>query len=452
MRTTGSLQAFLSGLGKGAIELVFFLPILLAAAVYLLPGVPASAGWWAGSLLLCYAAPILLIGERTSLRRIVITIMSGSLGFLHAACFLIAWAGEVQPVPLLGCGLIAAVFAAKGAAAHLKGWTSSFPAAHMAVGIGSYIVVQLLKLAWDGLAVFGGIYIIGGIISIILVFLIANERLLNHETVDSKHSPSSAASKRKNRLMIAVLIVVMTLIGLFKQIQDAVGQFFRSILGWLIEWLNRPRQQKPVEDPIPDSNPNLFLPMEAKDPSAFMQLLELIIKVLMITVSAAVVAILFYFLIKKMSARIKAFISRLMARNEKSRHEDGSFTDEVESLMTLTKLRHRMGGRLSDWLRRKKTADAEWKQLSSNGERLRYLYAQLLRSVADRGYKASSHLTPRETADDIASWNLSGQQPEELHAFVKAYEQVRYGEMQPDSAEVERLKRQLEQSRKNVPK
>lgn len=134
----------LNTLGQGVIELLFYLPVFIAIAVYLLP---AGALWpWIATIPLCYWTASLILGKYPRLRYGVKLLLAIAIGALHSSLFIIAWVGNVDIVPMVVCGLAAAVAAMKGMSAQLRGWFNSFPNTQMLIGVLLYVAVQPLKI------------------------------------------------------------------------------------------------------------------------------------------------------------------------------------------------------------------------------------------------------------------------------------------------------------------
>jgi hypothetical protein len=138
--------------------------------------------------------------------------------------------------------------------------------------------------------------------------------------------------------------------------------------------------------------------------------------------------------------------AKLLERGaEKNRGESG-YTDEVENLMTLTSVGKQMGKQLKKLILRNR--GAEWNDLT-NEEKIRLLYARLVRAVMKQGYEYQTHLTPRETARELALWKGGEQQQlEGLNGFIDVYEKVRYGEGVPDDQQVAAYKQKFDSEKK----
>lgn len=433
---------------QGLVELFVYLPVLLIVAVYLLP---ASAVWaWVIFLPICYWAGAAFLAKWTSLRLINRLFLAAAIGGLHACLFMLICVGELRIVPSISCGIIGAAVAARGMSNVSRGWTASFPNSQLLIGVMTYVAMQPLKLfMFKKLIDYNGLLIIGGIASVILFFFFANERHLNSETVDTSNSPATLAFKRQNRMLMAIIVTIICILALFRQIQQAIERFFRFIIDKIMSLLSKPREENPIEEPPANVQPPEMLPtVEEKPPSDWVVLLEQILKIIGIAFVIIASAILLFIVIKKLVRAAKRIIARLMERGQENRNGEAGFTDEVEQLMTLDSLRKQMGNQLLKLVPRKRKHEIEWNELTTNTERIRYLYGHLIRSALKRGYILQTHLTPRETALDLAERNNVSQTGQGINRLVDAYEQVRYGNQVPGDQQVDALRKLFDQEKK----
>jgi len=225
MKRASSLKVF----GQGLIELLFYLPVLLVAAVYLLP--PTVVWGWIVTLSLCYWMGSTLIGIKPQLRRIFRLLLAVAIGATHACITIFIGIGELGIVALIICGLLGTIAAARGMSAMLQGWTETFTNTRMLVGVIIYVVAQLFKMVLvKEFAEYSGVLIVCGIAAVILFFFFANERHLNNETIDTGKSSATLAFKRQNRIMMIIVVALISLIAMFRQIQHAIEHFFHSLM------------------------------------------------------------------------------------------------------------------------------------------------------------------------------------------------------------------------------
>lgn len=440
-----SLKVF----GQGVIELLFYLPVLLTAAVYLLP---ASAIWvWIGTLPLCYWVASLMIGKWSKLRYGVRLLLASTIGAVHAFLFIGSGAGELQIASIALCGFVAAIIAVRGMAAYLRGWVVSFPNSQLLVGIMSYVASQPLKLLlFKKLIDYNGVLIICGIASVIIFFFFINERHLNSETVDRGKTPAFLAFKRQNRMILLIIVSIISIIALFQQIQQVIERYFYSILEWLMRWLNRPVKQEPTEEPSVNEQPPGMLPAdEVKPPSEWLLLLEQMLKIIGIVLVIFFVIIILFIVFKKLYQWAKVIMAKLQERGADNRRGEAAFTDEFENLMTLTNLRNQMGKQLKKLLPKNRSQGKGWNELTSNAEKIRFLYAHILQADAKQGYTVQAHLTPRETGEDLAKWKDGKLKREGIECFIDVYERVRYGDKLPDNQQVAAFKEKFDKGKNN---
>ncbi|WP_054024692.1 DUF4129 domain-containing protein [Bacillus sp. FJAT-28004] len=427
--------------GQGVIELLFYLPVFITIAVYLLP---TAAVWpWIATIPFCYWASSVILGNYSRLRYGVKLLLAIAIGALHSGLFFVAWVGDTAIIPMVICGLIAAFAAMRGMSSQLRGWSFSFPNTQMLIGVILYVAVQPLKvIVLKRLTEYNGILIVCGIAAVILFFFFANERHLNSETVDSGKTSATLAFKRQNRILIVVIVSIISILALFRQIQQMIERFFHSIIERMMNWFNQSRQQAPLDEPPIDSSTPQMPMEESKPPSDWMLLLEQIAKIFAIVLVIIIFCILFYFIVRKLMQWAKLLAAKLQERGADSRNGGVGFTDEVESLMTLTNLREQMSNKLKKLLPKKRSFAQEWNELRTNTEKIRFLYTRLLKSSAEQGYMVKEHMTPRETSEDLSKWQDGKLKIEGMPRFIEVYEEARYGDKQPDDQQINAFKNQ----------
>ncbi|CAM4204022.1 DUF4129 domain-containing protein [Paenibacillus alkaliterrae] len=447
MNTAMKRSLSLAVLGQGAIELFFYLPVLLIAAVYVLP---ASAVWlWIGTLPICYWAASVPARLFPKLRRIERLLISLALGAAHAFVLFGFRLGELSILPLAVCSVAGTLIAVRGMSVVLRGWSVSFPNSQLLIGVTTYLAVQPLKLfLFKKIADYNSVLIICGIAAVLLFFFIANERHLNSETVDTAQTPATLAFKRQNRFLMLIVVSIIAILALFRQIQQAIERLFLTVIEKVMSWFNRPQEQEPApETAVPQTPPDMG-GAEAKPPSDWMILLEQMLKMIGITLIIAAVSILLFFILRKLYRWAKVLVAKLLERGAENRKSDADFTDEVEHLMSSFNLRKQMGDQLKKLLPKKRVQGAVWEDFATNAEKIRFLYTYLVRAELKRGRSFQAHLTPRETAELLTGWKSGGQRQEGLNDFIAAYEKVRYGEKNINDAQLEALKQQLYQEKK----
>ncbi|WP_424768916.1 DUF4129 domain-containing protein [Paenibacillus sp. sgz302251] len=430
----------LAALGQGTIELFFYLPVLLIAAVYLLP--VSVIWWWIATLPLCYWLASETVKRLPKLRRIVTFFVAAAIGAVHAYLCINLWGAELQAIAFLVFAFIGGITASRGMSSIQRGWAESFPNSLLLIGVMTYVAAQPLKLfLFKKLVDYNGVLIICGITSMILLFFFANERHVSHETIYSAKTPATLAYKRQNRFLMLIIVSSIVILALFKQIHQAVESFLRSLMEKLMSWLNRPQKEQPNEElPIAQPLPEMIGGEEVKPPADWVLLLEQILKYVGISFIIFGAAILLFILLRKLNMLVKRIAAKLMERGAENRKNEADFTDEEENLMSLSSLRKQMGGRLQNLLPKKRGQD--WHDLNTNAEKIRFLYAWLVHSDRMNASVYQAHLTPQETAERLKEWRDEGQR-DGLQHFIKAYEQVRYGEKMIKDEQVAAFKAEL---------
>jgi hypothetical protein len=436
-RWTAGIAAF----GKGAAELLFYLPVVIITAVYAFPD--GGMVWWLAALLLCYAAPALVVrgGSISLWKRLLGTAAAGAL----AAAASLLLAGEpIAPLPFLACTVIGAYVGWKGAAQLLHGWTNSFNGGYMLAGVLAYLAIMPFKRTVPGLDDYGVVLTAGGMASIVAFMLIVNERHVGTETAESGQSASASQSRRYNRILISMLAAVIFVIALFRQVQERLEETIGSLFRELMAWLTREREEEPDvrETPVQEPMPDMFPPAEPREPSKLMQLIELILQ-LAIYAALAVFAVWFVFWgAKRLAVLVRWLWARLQDRKSADRSDSEAFTDEVEQLLTFATWRDQVKNRFR---RQGEEGGKGWNDLRTNAERAKYLYVQLIKANVKRGYEPKACKTPRETAAELPLLTASAPEEQaEWGRFIRAYEAARYGNKSLDGEEMDKYKALLE--------
>ncbi|WP_246431681.1 DUF4129 domain-containing protein [Paenibacillus endophyticus] len=425
-------------LGQGIVELLFYLPIVLIAAVYLLP--EPTIWLWIVTFPLGYLAGSLATKKRASMRYGARLLLAVAIGCAHGSLAILS-GGDSVILAFSVAAILSSIMVFRGMSGQLKGWTASFPNTQMLVGVIMYVAIQPLKLmVFKKLIPLNGLLIVCGIVCVILFFFFANERHLNSETSEMGKSSATVTFKRQNRIMMIVIVLLIAIIALFRQIQQAIERFFHQIADLIMSWLNRPKEETSPAEQLPDAAPPQMPVEEIKPPSDWMLLLEQIAKIVGIVLAIAAACILIYFIAKKVIKWVRLVIAKLQERGAENRGNNGGYIDEVEKLTSLNSWREQLGNELKKRFQKKRNFAEEWDELFTNAEKIRFLYARNVRAGAQQGYVAKAHLTPRETAEELAEWQAGKLDAGGLKQLVEVYEEVRYGDKSAKDELVDRLK------------
>jgi hypothetical protein len=428
---------------RGLTELLFYFPFLLLAVVWLLP--QSEVYPWLLTLWLPYAAAAWLIHKAESLkfwRRLAGALI---IGGVHIAAFAFLRGLTGHDAIWLLCMATAIWMADRGFAMRLHGWNESFSFNRMASCILAYFVLTCI-IHWgpDRLSPYSIPVAICGITALFLFLLIINHRHLSFELIDKGKNSAVLTARRRNRWMMAILLGLTVLISIFRQLQQWVEEGLKTAFAALMALFRS--ESSPPDQEIPSSQePNALLPeIEPREPALWMKLLEQFMWYVMYAFIIAVVCALLFFIIRKLFRLSEAFWKRLFHTKDINNEDGAAYKDEIESLMASSKWsRNRAsrakGSRLNDV--------KAWNELSTNSEKIRHLYKQMVRRGISRGYSYRNDQTARETAEALAKrqQKSNGTVVYELDRFVDLYEQARYGGLEPDSREVELYRSRLEE-------
>ncbi|WP_438447179.1 DUF4129 domain-containing protein [Gorillibacterium sp. sgz5001074] len=272
------------------------------------------------------------------------------------------------------------------------------------------------------------------------VFL-SNGSALKDATYGGRHvSAYGAKMRRFNRLLVtgfALTVAAVSFWGLIDAAARWVGRQLARLLGALLPDEGPPPEVKPSATPQPQGQEQMLPP--GGKPAWIWVVLERILMVAFILAAAVLAVYLLRLVIRRLPGWLRAAGAWLAKyRRGQPEPEDAGYVDEVSST--------RDGRRdIGPWARLKRILRPEpgirWEDLRTNGERIRYLYAQAVRRSVKAGLRWRAQWTPSETAAEAAK----AQAGSPLAAGLsEAYERARYGAAEPDDAETARWKRQVE--------
>ncbi|KQO00663.1 DUF4129 domain-containing protein [Paenibacillus sp. Leaf72] len=438
--------------GKGLLELLFFLPFVLPFGAYALSG--SLLLFWLLSLPLCYGAGSLLLSISAKLlhsnraTRLFLALLIGILlsdGWL-ALCGTIAIAsGASWEAWWPALAIFGSIAAYRGMNERLHSWSSIFTGSTMIIGIVGYLALQLAQFWLKPLQQYTIWMTVGGIIALIVYFFMINERLMQRETDQrGQQQPISAsveAFKRQNRWMLALLLLPIIAIGFIRQITQGIEWAVRSLVQLILSLITGGEADTPAQ-PQPEALPEPVLPpVEQKDPAPWLVWVENLLKVVIIIIVIAAIGLVLFWLMRVVYRLSKAFLAKMAERSAERLGGEQGYTDEVESLMTLSKWQ-------DGWRLRRKRNKAEqavkWEELGGTRERIRYLYSRWVKRSISKGYVYQPHLTPRETSEELVKWQVAAKTEDsyseaEQKQLIKLYEEARYKEEEPHEEAVNAL-------------
>ncbi|MFF2479507.1 DUF4129 domain-containing protein [Paenibacillus sp. NPDC058071] len=434
---------------RSAAETLFYLPLATVSGA--LAYVPAMTVIWLLTLPLCGAlgaAAVLALprAERRITRWLFACLGGAAHGVLLFAVSTMG--GHAVSYDYIALSIvISTVSTLRGIISVGSAWRVAFPTSFVLYGLITHLLVQPLKGRLELFAPYEWILTYAGVAALILFFFLANERLVAGETeADGRKNVSAAGSfKKHNRALVAILVAALTVMSLFRQIQQAVERFVRSIWEAILAFINRPVERElPPEENVPVEPAEPLPQEEAPEPAAWLQLLEKALELIIWFIIIAGVLVLLFFIGKWLYKGIRTIADRLLERSAERPGEDEGYVDEVENLTTLRK------GKTNPSNRRKRSPSAlKWEQLTGSAERIRYLYRRYLLREIEQGYSFQPHLTPAETATDIASRRSGQRMSEAENQLLQRYTEVRYGDIQPEAEQAEQLKKRLDDASRN---
>lgn len=429
----------------GGIETLFILPVWFLVLFF--TSTKTFMILWLVTLPFVYMTGAMLnsrVKNNRRLYRILIGIMLGAVHTILLLAVILAVQAEQPGVTVVIPALLAAFTATRGMSAWAKGWTTSFPNMAMVISILLYVVLTIAAHLQDKLQPYFNFLTICGIIALVLMLYVVNERLLTSETQSGGAIQSSTTKvfKRQNRFMLTVVAVLLLIAGLFRQLQSSIESFLHAVINRIMEWMNgsgepieeTPAQQVPPQNGLP--------PVEAHDPPDWLLRLEQVAKFIGIALLVLGVAVLLFIIGRKLYQLISKVLGRIWERAADSKESAAGYTDEVESLVDRTRWSARLGKS------KKKQKEARWEELSSVGEKIRYLYRRYVAAAIGKGYGYKPHYTVKETTSDIVAWQNKPDSHTDAAVLARLYDEVRYGGQEPNEELVQSLKQRLDEQRK----
>jgi cell division protein FtsL len=430
---------------QGSIETLFYLPILFIAAFY--ASTSSFTVAWLLTLPIVYALGALWIRKVKVNRRIyrlLIAILLGAGQTILLLAVLIAFNAELPGIAVLILGLLGAFISTNGMRAATKGWYVAFPNTLMFVSVILYVILTIVAHLREQLEPYFTFLTICGIVALVLLLYIINERLLTYETHSGGaiQSTTTKVFKRQNRFMLSIVAVLLLIAGLFRQLQSSIEAFFHAVMNRIMDWMNR--SEEPVQEPPADTPPpeqSILPPVEANHPPQWLIWLEHLAKYIGITLLIIGIAVLLFFVGRKLYQLLNKALGRIWERASESKESAEGYTDEVESLVSQSKWSdrfHKPG----------KKKEARWEELRTTGDKVRYLYRWFVAGATGKGYSFKPHFTVKETASDILAWRNKPQTNADVEQLTRLYDEVRYGGQEPNEELVQSLRKRLDEQRK----
>lgn len=417
---------------QGWVELVLAFPILLYIILSVVPDAPPAL--LLGLLPLHYLAGILL-GRLLAIRHRGLQIAIG-IAVGGTAAFLLFGVGAALAVG----GILYAAATVRGFLFNEAPWPVWFKSIYFLPALLAYFIAYFIFRNNAALQAYLPAVTWCGLIGIASTWFVINERNLNVQSLSDNRRRALAPSViRQNRMMIAVTVVLIALLGnlsLFGQLADGISAAFRGLVAFILRLFDK--EYGNVEEPLPQISGPRDGEFTEREPSALGPLLERYASYVVAALLVAGLLVLVFLLIKnskKWLERLRQLRFKYRSGEAKAREELG-FVDEKSTIMDWKALRQSYSDRLKGWLARLMENEPRWEQLQNNTERVRFIYRNYLLRRMVAGYRFKNSLTPAETAEDLRKWDPSRSEAGQL---IDLYNQARYGNGRLDEADVNRL-------------
>ncbi|WP_036745591.1 MFS transporter [Paenibacillus sp. UNC451MF] len=423
---------------KGCIELLLAFPLLLAAAVYILP--ESHRMLWIVFLPLGYAIGFILnslMPLRQSYQQLLVSLC---ISVLYSYWMFGSTYAAMVPA------IISFIVVYRGIRLVWIPWDVFFPVNFYVFGMILYFVASVVLHFVESFQPYMTLLTWGGLVALVITLLMSNESNMKQESLSGEKEPVIASEMMwKNRLLVILLLLVIVLVVSVRKLGEALI-WLKNLLIYLLQALFSGSSPPPAKEPAKSPPP---MPMNLsgnEEPAWWLVWLE---KLLYYFVGALIVAA-FLLAIYLIARRVPRLAKRLFAwlasklYSEDKRIGKIGYEDDVESLMDWDTLNDKL---FSKWKRlfSKNGPREKWEELHDNKQRIRFLYRSWLHQSMQRGYTFKSFLTPKETGSEIEQWEKKSNFS--LDSLVTLYDRVRYGDKDIEDHEIQSEKLNLDKKK-----
>ncbi|MFZ5986100.1 MAG: hypothetical protein ACOYWZ_03120 [Bacillota bacterium] len=407
---------------QGIVELLFFFPVILGAASLLLP--QSSIWLLVGSLILFYLIGI-AAGYALKKRKRFFCLLA-SLPAAGLAAYLFVgfnpWAAVIFFIYLY--------ISYRGILFTQVPWEKVFPETALWGGLAVYFISYFVFTRVQELKQYTDLLTWAGIASVAIYLFLANMSRLSSMagTAGKKAAPASLVIH--NRITITVTLLVIFIVSSFTVLKSGIAWLWGMVLkllglitGWLYKLLDF-------------DTGGTEMPQNERPEMLAGGSIPLIVAVFFIILGCAVFLAVCVFIYKS----TKGF-SKMSLNVRRKRGIDTGYEDEEESLMDWGNIKNSYAEGLKRRLSKLFEKELKWSDLTSNKERIRYIYRRLLLDNIASGYSFKAHFTPLETVRDMDHWK--GQKQFDTSELATLYNQVRYGDNNIYDDHVEKVKNTL---------
>ncbi|MFC0216716.1 DUF4129 domain-containing protein [Paenibacillus chartarius] len=388
----GVLHGALKGWRDAIIEQLLFVPVWLAAGLYMLPDERWRALWLFTLPLLALCGTGIAYGTKRRWLRLVAALPPAAA---HAAVF-----GGGKPAWMVALLALAACVAVLRGAAVTGAAARAAVVQRYTIGIACYGIGSIVASRLPEWIPYVPLLTAMGVFSLAVLLFTLNRRMLQREIFSSERGAVTASTRRHNRLFVTVTLAAALAVTILAAgaMGNWVWSMVRSVLQWLFSSHSEPPPPLPDEPKPPAAAPTL--------PAGERGWLSDVLDVLLYGIGAILLIAAVWFALRETYRRRQAIIRamlRIVARlasyfgRMNAIDRDTGYVDEETDLPPAERLDSGSPGK--GWLGRlfKRRAGRErWGDQADNRARIRYLYRQWLRAWTERGGTIPPNLTPEE--------------------------------------------------------
>lgn len=421
---------------QGIVEYLLFFPLLLIIGIYIVDHLQLWS--WLVSILGLFIIGVLFR-----------TLLPNQKWWMHAGFSIIVgilpsfiFGGHLLFVILLA--VIHPVFVYRGMMYAGRSGGSLLPVSFLWLGgLGIYFIGYFVFRYVETLNPYLTLFTVFGAILVVLTLFISNNDHLKSATLSKERVPFiSRAIKNQNQIFLLITISVIALITNGQMIREGLWNGFRTSIQWIITLLSGSEDQQIIEEPPPPSSAAPKLPfVETKEPSAFAELLEVIMMYVVYFLLFVAMIVLLLLLVKRTRLWIKKivgtfilFLKQMVSRSTK-RVETAQYVDEKESVFSWKEWKEEQQEKAKGLMQNIFKRKPSWDSLS-NQEKVRFVYRELLlQEMGNINYKST--YTPSEMLEQlIVSVSMD---EKKIGRLRTAYEQTRYGEQDIEENIIEEI-------------
>ncbi len=283
-----------------------------------------------------------------------------------------------------------------------------------------------------------------GILSLIVSFCAMNyinrRNLAENQRTESLAATAVSRSlSLQNHILLGILLGLGALLSCMPWLLTAAEYLFQ-FAGFLVGLLvNLILSLVPPLEGTPNSSSRGHLPEDSSVPNPFWDSFFDVLADVFFVIVIIMFAVLLFFVIRKVVRLLNTVLRNMLEQKGFISGGDEGFEDSQESIVKLRDLPRKyyndLKKRVADLRRGKR-----WSDLTTESERVRYLYRSSLKRAEKSGYRHKSSYTPHEALDE-ASQDLPQIQPVQ-NDLAASYDLVRYAEREPQPGDAERIRDQ----------